>query len=87
LANIKSAKKRVVVNEKKAARNQAVKSAVKTSMKKVDAAVASGDKAAAEAAARESISVINKAVSKGVYQKNNGSRKTAKVAKAVSSME
>lgn len=87
MANIKSAKKRVVINEKKAARNQAVKSAVKTSMKKVDAAVAAGDKAAAETAARESISVISKAVSKGVYQKNNGSRKVAKVAKAVSSME
>ena len=48
MANIKSAKKRILVNRTKAARNKAIKSAVKTSMKKVEAAVANKDKAAAE---------------------------------------
>ena len=43
LANIKSAKKRILVNRTKAARNKAIKSAVKTSMKKVEAAVAKKD--------------------------------------------
>ena len=46
MANIKSAKKRILVNRTKAARNKSIKSAVKTSIKKVEAAVASKDKAA-----------------------------------------
>ena len=50
MANIKSAKKRILVNETKAARNKAIRSKVKTAIKKVDAAVAAGDKAAAQAA-------------------------------------
>ena len=49
LANIKSAKKRILVNETKAARNKAIKSKVKTAVKKVDAAVAAKDTEAAEA--------------------------------------
>ena len=52
MANIKSAKKRILVNRTKAARNKAIKSAVKTSMKKVEAAVANKDKAAAEVASK-----------------------------------
>ena len=50
MANIKSAKKRILVTETKAARNKAIKSEVKTSIKKVEAAVAANDKAAAQAA-------------------------------------
>ena len=50
MANIKSAKKRILVNQTKADRNKAIRSAVKTSMKKVDAAVAANDKEAAAAA-------------------------------------
>ena len=42
MANIKSAKKRILVNETKAARNKAIRSKVKTAIKKVDAAVAAG---------------------------------------------
>ena len=76
MANIKSAKKRILVNETKAARNKAIKSRVKTSVKKVEAAVA---KAALQAAVAE----INKAGSKGVYHKNTCSRKIARLSKAV----
>ena len=50
MANIKSAKKRILVTETKTARNKAIRSEVKTSIKKVEAAVAAKDKAAAEAA-------------------------------------
>ena len=50
LANIKSAKKRILVTETKTARNKAIRSEVQTSIKKVEAAVAAKDKAAAEAA-------------------------------------
>ena len=58
MANIKSAKKRILVTETKAARNKAIKSGVKTAIKKVEAAVAANDKAAAEAALKDATSVI-----------------------------
>ena len=86
MANIKSAKKRILVNRTKAARNKAIRSAVKTSMKKVDAAVAANDKEAAKAALTVAISTIESAASKGVYHKNNASRKIARLAKLVNSI-
>ena len=57
MANIKSAKKRILVNETKAARNKAIRSKVKTACKKVDAAVTAGDKAAAQVVLNAAISV------------------------------
>lgn len=86
LANIKSAKKRILVNQTKAARNKSIRSAVKTSMKKVEAAVAANDKAAASAALTDAISTISKAASKGVYHKNNAARKISRLSKAVNSI-
>ena len=86
LANIKSAQKRILVNQTKAARNKAIRSAVKTSIKKVDAAVAANDKAAANAALTDAISTISKAASKGVYHKNNAARKVSRLSKAVNSL-
>ena len=59
LANIKSAKKRILVNRTKAARNKSIRSAVKTSIKKVETAVQKNDKAAAQAALTEAISTIS----------------------------
>ena len=55
MANIKSAKKRILVTEKRTARNKSIKSAVKTSIKKVEAAIAAKDKAAAEEALKAAI--------------------------------
>ena len=86
MANIKSAKKRILVTRTKAARNKSIKSAVKTSIRKVDAAVAQKDKAASEAALTEAISTISKATSKGVYHKNNCARKVSRLTKAVNSI-
>ena len=86
MANIKSAKKRILVNQTKADRNKAIRSAVKTSMKKVDAAVAANDKEAAAAALVNAISTIDKAASKGVYHKNNVARKISRLSKAVNGM-
>lgn len=86
LANIKSAKKRILVNRTKAARNKSIRSAVKTAMKKVDAAVAANDKAAATEALSNAIATINKAASKGVYHKNNAARKVSRLSKAVNSI-
>ena len=64
MANIKSAKKRILVNETKAARNKAIRFKVKTAIKKVDAAVAAGDKAAAQAALLAATTEIDKAATK-----------------------
>lgn len=86
MANIKSAKKRVLVANKKADRNKAVKSEVKTYVKKVYAAIESGDKAAASEALREAEIKLTKATTKGVLHKNTSSRKVGRLAKAVNEM-
>lgn len=83
MANIKSAKKRILVTETKAARNKAIRSEVKTSIKKVEAAVAAADKAVAAAELKNATSVIEAAASKGVYHKNNAARKVSRLAKLV----
>ncbi len=86
MANIKSAKKRILVNETKALRNKAIKSKVKTVVKKVEAAVAAGDKELAKASLLVAISEIDKATTKGVYHKNTSSRKVSRLTKAVNSI-
>ena len=86
MANIKSAKKRILVNRTKADRNKAIRSGVKTAMKKVFAAVDDNDKAAAQTALLEATATIDKAASKGVYHANNASRKVSRLAKAVNKM-
>lgn len=86
MANIKSAKKRILVNETKAARNKAIKSRVKTSVKKVEAAVAQKDAETAKTALKAAIVEITKAGSKGVYHKNTVSRKISRLSKAVNSI-
>lgn len=83
MANIKSAKKRILVNQTKAARNKAIKSKVKTAVKKVDAAIAAGDKEAAQAALKAATIELDKAASKGVYHKNTSSRKISRLSIAV----
>ena len=86
MANIKSAKKRILVTKTKNERNKAIKSGVKTAIKKVYAAVEAGDKAAANAALVEATSIIEKAASNGVYHKNSAARKVSAIAKAVNAM-
>ena len=87
MANIKSAKKRILVNRTKAARNKSIKSATKTAIKKVYAAIESKDKEAAKAALLAATSTIDKAASKGIYHKNNASRKISRLNLAVNKME
>jgi small subunit ribosomal protein S20 len=86
LANIKSAKKRILVTKTRNERNKAAKSAVKTAIKKVEAAVAANDKAAAEAALLSATSIIDKAAKKGIYHKNNASRKVSRLTKLVNTL-
>ena len=83
MANIKSAKKRILVNRTKAERNKAIKSGVKTSIKKVYAAIDAKDADAAKAALKDATVAIDKAATKGIYHKNNASRKVSRLTKAV----
>ena len=83
MANIKSAKKRIITSQKRAAANKAVKSGVKTAVKKVRAAVEAKDTAAAAAAFENAQSVIDRAASKGVLHKNTAARKVSRLAAAV----
>lgn len=86
MANIKSAKKRILTSAKRAERNKSVKSAVKTAIKKVDAAVAAGEKSSAQEALRAAESALSRAASKGVLHPNMTSRKVSRMARAVDAM-
>lgn len=86
MANIKSAKKRILVAKTRTEKNKSIKSGVKTAIKKVYAAIESGDKAAASAALTAATSEIESAASKGVYHKNNAARKVSRLALAVNKM-
>ena len=86
MPNIKSAKKRVKVIEKKTLRNQMVKSALKTAVKRFLAAAEANDGAAAKETFRFAVKKIDQAVAKGVLAKNTASRKKAQLAKKLNSM-
>ena len=86
MANIKSAKKRIEVAQIRTDRNKAIKSGVKTAMKKVFAAIEAGNKEAAQAELANATKVIEMAASKGVYHKNNVARKISRLSKAVNGM-
>ena len=75
MPNIKSAKKRVLVNETKAVQNKAVKSAIKTDLKKFEAAVTEGNRSEAEGAYKVAVKAVDKAVGHGLLHKNNAARK------------
>ena len=86
MPNIKSAKKRVLVTEKKTKENKMIKSALKTSIKKFLAAVSASDKETANALYPETVSAIDSAASKGILHKNNAANKKAKLAKKLASI-
>ena len=81
MANIKSAKKRILVIEKKRAENKSVKSKILTYTKKFKAAVASNDIALSEKAYSEVTSVLDAAVADGVIHANCAARRKSKFAK------
>ena len=86
MANIKSAKKRVLVDRRNEERNKAIRSAAKTAIKKVYTAVENGDKNAAAEELKAATKTLEMAATKGVYHKNNVANKTSKMAKAVNKM-
>ena len=82
MANIKQQKKRVITNEKRRMRNKCIRSAVRTEIRKFNAAIEAGDASAAEAQLRVASRKLDKAVTKGVFHRNNAANKKSNMAKA-----
>ena len=75
MPNIKSAKKRVLVSEARNARNKANRSALKTAIKKFEAAAEEGNRTEAEGAYKVAVKKVDMAASKGLIHKNNAAHK------------
>ncbi|MBE6801030.1 MAG: 30S ribosomal protein S20 [Ruminococcaceae bacterium] len=78
MPNIKSAKKRVIVNATKAARNKATNSALKTAIKKANAAIEANDAAKADAV-KVAVKKLDQAAAKGLLHKNNAAHKKSQL--------
>ncbi len=78
MPNIKSAKKRVIISDKKALENKMFKSAFKTVVKKFEAAVEAGDAETAKKLYTDVIKTTDKAAAKGIIHKNNAARKKSR---------
>ncbi|MCL3860582.1 30S ribosomal protein S20 [Actinotalea sp. K2] len=86
MANIKSQIKRIRTNEIARLRNKAVKSELKTHVRRVKEAVSAGDKDAASTALREASTKLDKAVSKGVIHENQAANRKSALAKQVAGL-
>jgi small subunit ribosomal protein S20 len=86
MANIKSQIKRIGTNKKAQERNKAVKSELKTAIRATHAAVASGDKKAADAALKLASKKLDKATSKGVIHANQAANRKSAIARSVSAL-
>ncbi len=84
--NIKSAKKRVLLAQAAAEQNKAAKSALKTTLKKFDAAVAAGDAAKTGTAYTAAVKSIDKAVKKGILHKNTAARRKSSIARKMNTI-
>ena len=79
MPNIKSAKKRVLIAKVNSERNKADKSALKTTLKKFEAAVTEGNREQADSAYKAAVKSIDQAVNKGILHKNNAARKKSSI--------
>jgi len=86
MPNIKSAIKRVKTNQANNAQNTAVKSSMRTAVKKAEAAVAVNDAAAAKEVFADAVSKLDKASSKGLIHKNAAARKKSRLAKKINAL-
>ena len=84
--NNKSAKKRVIVTQTKTLQNTMFRSQLKTDIKKYQAALATGDQAAAQAAYRAAVKKIDQAAARGLIHKNAAARKKSQFTKAINNM-
>ena len=87
MANIKSARKRAKQAIERRDHNMALRTSVRSAMKKVSKAVAAGNKEAAAGALRESQRVIDRVVAKGVLHRNAGDRHKARLAHAIKALK
>ncbi len=86
MPNIKSSKKDVLSSKAAYEKNKADKSAMKTAIKKFDAAVVSGDRAASEAAYKLAVKAVDQASLKGLLHKNNAARKKSSMTLKLNAM-
>ncbi|MCT1452657.1 MULTISPECIES: 30S ribosomal protein S20 [unclassified Corynebacterium] len=86
MANIKQQQKRVLTNEKRRVRNKSIRSAVRTEIRKFNEIVAGGDKTAAEEQLRIASRKLDKAVTKGVFHRNNAANKKSNMARALNKL-
>ncbi len=86
MPNIKSSKKDVLSSKAAYEKNKADKSAMKTAIKKFEAAVVSGDRAASEAAYKVAVKAIDQASLKGLLHKNNAARKKSSLTLKLNAM-
>lgn len=83
MPNIKSAKKRVLVNDKKTEQNKAIRSAVRTEIKKLELLIKENKLDEAQAALPGAFAIIDSASSKNIIHANNAANKKAKLAKKI----
>ena len=86
MANMKSAIKRIRVNEKSRAANRTVKSNMRTNIKRVESLISENNVEEAQAALKVAVKKIDKAVQKGVIHKNNGTRQKSRLTKKVNEL-
>ncbi len=86
MANIKSAKKRILTNEKARMRNKVQKSTLKTAVKNLEAAIASGNKEEAQTKLNVAIKRVDSSVTKGIMHKNAAARTKSRLTKKVNAM-
>ncbi len=87
MANIKSAKKRVLVTQRNQERNTAFKSSIKTAVKKALALATGDDKEALNSALSKVYQLCDKAVSKGILHKNTAARKKSRLTVAINKLQ
>ena len=87
MPNIKSAKKRVLVSKRRNAENVAKKSRVKNAIKKYNAAIEAKDVALAEQLLPETVSIIDRAASDGVYPRTPAARKKAPLCRSLDALK
>ena len=86
MPNIKSAKKRVLVNQTKAMQNKMFRTQLKTDIKKYQAAVAAGDNALAQETYKAAVKKIDQAAARGIIHKNAAARKKSQFTKALNNI-
>ena len=86
MPNIKSASKRVQLAKVRNAKNKAEKSALKTTLKKFDAAVTEGDREAAATTYKVAVKSVDKAAAKGLIHKNKAAHKKSQLATKLNQM-